>query len=98
MIRIYKVSDFKKSGGLKKSAKGLFFNNTDEHGKKDRYERLAKLIKAEGFELFTSHYIFTSINATHPQHGQVIISQSVNVGGSDLPTSPISLLKELLTK
>jgi len=91
MIKIYKLSDFKKHGGLKKSARGLFFNNTDEHGKDDRYARLASLIKAEGYASFSSPYSFTHINATHPEHGQVAIMQEV----AGLTCSPTTLYKEL---
>lgn len=77
MIKIYKVSDYKKDGTLKKSAKGLFFNNTDEHGKDDRYERLAGLIKQDGFNSFSKPYVFTSIHALHDVHGEVRIRQEI---------------------
>ncbi len=91
MIKIYKFTDQKKGGGLKKSAKGLFFNNTDEHGKADRYETIAELIKAEGFTGFKSPYVFTAIYAKHPVHGDVFIKQDVQ----GFTCSPIKLLEAL---
>lgn len=91
MIKIYKFSDLKKSGGLKKSAKGLFFNNTDENGKDDRYDHIARLIREEGYTGFISPYIFTSIRAVHPEHGQVFITQEVR----GFICSPEKLLKAL---
>lgn len=95
MIKIYKVSDYKKSGGLKKTAKGLFFNNTDEYGKEDKYTRLAKMIKEEGYMAFESPYIFTYIKAQHREYGAVTILQHINLGGRELTTSPIKLLEAL---
>lgn len=92
MITIYKITDFKKDGKLKKSAKTLFANNTDEHGQEDRYTELAHKIKQEGFCDFTSPYIFTHIKANHDTHGAVVIKQNVH----GFMTSPTSLLKELI--
>ncbi len=95
MIKIYKISDYKNSGGLKKSARALMYNNTDEHGGEDRYVRLATIIIEEGFYGFKSPYFFTNIIAFHKEHGEVRIIQDINVGGQELMTTPKSLYENL---
>jgi len=96
MIKIYKITDYKKHGGLKKTAKGLFFNNTDEHSEaKDKYQKIANYIKEDGFFGFTSPYFFTHIIAHHREHGEVRILQDITIGGKELMTSPTKLLETL---
>jgi hypothetical protein len=73
MIEIYKKTDFKKNGELKKRAKPVFSYMTTEDT--PDYKHIANLIKNNGFYEFTKPNYFIYIKANSKDFGDVIISQ-----------------------
>lgn len=88
-ITIYRVGDFKKYGGLKKTAKPLYANSGLSA------KESAEAIKSRGYAFFEKPYFFSHIEAVHPNWGKVQIHQQVEVAGRLLITSPEELYKQL---
>ena len=92
-ISIYKQSDFKKDGTLKKKAIAEFFRE----GETLNIPKIADEIKALGYHNFSSSYFFTHIKAeSHLSHGEPVkIFQDFRTATGWLITSPQELLTYL---
>jgi hypothetical protein len=93
MISIYKLTDYKKKGGLKKNAKPVLFYSSTEND--INYTRIANFICDSGFYLFRKPYIFDHINAMHKDYGEVIITQYFLYNGVEIMTTPENLFDAL---
>lgn len=99
-ITIYNINQYTKSGKLKKNAKYELSLTQFDCGKinhKANNDYLAKSIKQNGFNQFSTPYIFTHIDAKNAQGEAVMIFETVTVNTSELTTSPINLYKALTT-
>lgn len=80
MIKIYKVSDYTKTGKLKKIARPVFVSNVDESEDVMRYNDLAATLEERDYNTFESPYFFSHIKAYHPVFGSVTIIQEIVIG------------------
>lgn len=92
-LSIYKTSDFKKNGSLKKKATAEYQTELE----KMDMEKMADYIKYLGYKNFESPYFFTHIKAISPYNNQEVkIFVDVIINGNKFITSPTELLIHLV--
>ncbi|MGA1048023.1 MAG: hypothetical protein ACO3UU_08420 [Minisyncoccia bacterium] len=92
-IEIYKITDFKTSGGLKKRAVPLYKIESSEDLE---YKSIAREIIQAGYSNFRRGYVFTSINAKSSEGEEVIIWQTLHRNNTEIMESPLKLWDALL--
>jgi hypothetical protein len=91
-ISIYKASDFKKNGTLKKKATPEF----QKIGESLSIPQVADEIKANGYGNYSTPYVFTYIRGTNKQGEAIKIFQNFQMSSGWVITSPQELLTYLV--